>query len=283
VIQLSESLGGWYLTLSTMEQSTRHSRLCQRDLKCGRVRKQCSKTVGVKVRRAVVLFAATAAFVTLPFFAWSQSRLASGDSSEETGSATVERLNPTYVRPPPRATVNNYLFDAFGPYPLVSTAFIAGLDQGTNTPPEWGQGFAGYAKRYGSDFGISLVGTSMRYGLAAVLREDTSYYRCDCRGVAPRMRYAVMSTLMARRGSDGHHVFSVPSLVAPYAGASAAVYGWYPNRYNGKDAFRMGNYILLDSAISNVVLEFIYSGPHALVSHMHLNNARGASVAEPSQ
>ena len=182
-----------------------------------------------------------------------------------------------------RTTVHNYVFDAFGPNPLLTTTLVAGLDQETNTPPEWRQGFVGYSERYGSDFGISLVGTSTRYGLAAVFKEDTSYYRCDCKGLTPRLRYAVMSTLLARRGSDGHHVFSVPALVAPYAGASAAVYGWYPNRYNGEDALRMGNYGLLDSVFSNIVLEFIYSGPHALISRMHLNSARGAPVAEPSQ
>jgi len=201
----------------------------------------------------------------------------------EAASTTSRRLNLTYVQPSPRATVNNYTFDAFGPYPFLSTAFIAGLDQETNTPPEWGQGFAGYAKRYGSDFGISLVGTSTRYGLAVVFKEDTSYYRCDCRGITPRLRYAVMSTLTARRGGNGHHVFSVPALLAPYAGASAAVYGWYPSRYNGEDVFRMGNYSLLESVLSNITLEFIYSGPHALLSRMHLNSGRGAPVTEPSQ
>ena len=277
------SLGGQYLTLSTVEQSTEHPLLGQRNLGSGRGRRWREKAVSVKVRQAVVLLSATVVFVTLPLLAWSQSGLSSGYSLGETGNATVVRPDLTYVRPSPRTTLTNYVFDAFGPYPFMSTVFIAGLDQGTDTPPEWGQGFAGYAERYGSDFGISLVGTSTRYGLAAVFKEDTSYYRCDCKGITPRLRYAMMSTLMARRGSDGHHVFSVPALVAPYAGASAAVYGWYPNRYNGKDAFRMGNYSLLDSVFSNIVLEFIYSGPHALISRMHLNSARGAPVAEPGQ
>ena len=277
------SLGGQYLTLSTVEQSTKHPLLGQRHLGSGRGRRRREKAVSVKVRQAVVLLSASVVFVTLPLLAWSQSRLGSGDSSGETENSTVGQLSQTYVRPPPRTTVHNYVFDAFGPNPLLTTTLVAGLDQETNTPPEWRQGFVGYSERYGSDFGISLVGTSTRYGLAAVFKEDTSYYRCDCKGLTPRLRYAVMSTLLARRGSDGHHVFSVPALVAPYAGASAAVYGWYPNRYNGEDALRMGNYDLLDSVFSNIVLEFIYSGPHALISRMHLNSARGAPVAEPSQ
>lgn len=277
------SLGGQYLTLSTVELDTQYPCLFRKNLGGGRGGRWLKRVVDVKIRQAVVLLSATVVFVTLPLLAWSQSGLSSGDSSGETGNATVGRLDLTYVRPSPRTTLNHYVFDAFGPHPFLSTAFFAGFDQGTNTPPEWGQGFAGYAERYGSDFGISLVGTSTRYGLAAVFKEDTSYYRCDCKGITPRLRYAMMSTLMARRGSDGHHVFSIPALVSPYAGASAAVYGWYPNRYNGKDAFRMGNYSLLDSVFSNIVLEFIYSGPHALISRMHLDSARGAPVAEPSQ
>jgi hypothetical protein len=51
----------------------------------------------------------------------------------------------------------------------------------------------------------------------------------------------VISTFTTRRGDDGHRVFSVPALVAPYAGTMTAVYGWYPGRYDGRDGFRMGN------------------------------------------
>jgi hypothetical protein len=86
----------------------------------------------------------------------------------------------------------------------------------------------------------------------------------------------VISTLTARRGSDGHRVFSFPALVAPYAGTMTAVYGWYPGRYGAKDALRMGNYNLLAYAGGNIALEVLYSGPHSLLSRMHLNNRHGA-------
>jgi hypothetical protein len=47
-----------------------------------------------------------------------------------------------------------------------------------------------------------------------------------------------------------------------------AVYAWYPDRYNAKDGFRMGNYTLLGYAGGNIAREFIYGGPHSLL-HMH--------------
>lgn len=208
----------------------------------------------------------------------SQSVVAASDISgqNEIGQAAV---NPDfiYVRPTPRITVKKYTFDAFGPYAFVGTALIAGLDQTTNTPPEWKQGFGGYANRFESDFGIAFVGTTARYGLAKALKEDTSYYPCECRGVFPRIRHAALSTFTARRGETGHRVFSFPALVAPYAGVATAVYGWYPNRYGVKDALRMGNYSLLESIGGNIALEFLYSGPHALISRVRLSRIRGAS------
>jgi len=277
------STGGQYLTFSTVEQSWEQPQIGPGDLLSGQVRRRSKKTVRVKIRHAVFILSATVVFATLQSLAWSQSGFGSGDSSGDTESATVGRLSPAYVPPSRRETLKNFTFDAFGPYPFLSAAFTAGFDQESNTPREWGQAFVGYSERFGSDFGISLVGTSTRYGLAAVFKEDTSYYRCDCRGITRRLRYAVKSTLMARRESDGHHVFSIPALLAPYAGASAAVYGWFPDRYKGEDAFRMGNYSLLGSALSNIALEFIYSGPHALISRIHMNNKRGAPVADPSQ
>jgi len=178
---------------------------------------------------------------------------------------------------------DNYLFEAFGPYPIVGSAATATIGQFTNSPPEWRQGVAGYSRRFGSDFGIAAVGTTTRYGLSEALREDSLYYRCDCRGVFPRFSHAVLSTLTARHGMDGHRVFSIPALVAPYAGSFTAVYGWYPERFGAKDAFRMGNYDLLAYVGGNVALEFFYSGPHSLLSRMHLNNAHASPVQGPHQ
>jgi hypothetical protein len=176
----------------------------------------------------------------------------------------------------------NYLFDAFGPYPVSGAAFAAGINQFSNAPPEWNQGVKGYARRFGSDFGIAAVGTTTRYGLAEALKEDTMYYRCECEGFFPRLRHAVLSTVTGRHGEDGHRVFSVPALIAPYAGSMTAVYGWYPSRFSAKDGFRIGNYTLLANVGGNIGLEFFYSGPHSLLSRMHMNNTHGSPDPGPN-
>jgi hypothetical protein len=69
-------------------------------------------------------------------------------------------------------------------------------------------------------------------------------------------------------------------VVAPYAGTMAAVYGWYPGRYDARDAFRMGNYSLLGYAGGNIGLEFLYGGPHSWRSRVHLNNGHAAQGSQ---
>jgi hypothetical protein len=192
-------------------------------------------------------------------------------------AATVPTQMELSYTPPSQATqFRNYTFDGFGPYPIVGSAMLAGLGQVDNTPPEWKQSGAGYGKRFGSDFGIAAVSTTTRYALAEALKEDTLYYRCECTGTLPRLRHAVLSTLTARHGLDGHRAFSISAVVAPYAGSATAVYAWYPGNYGAGSALKIGSYGMLASLGENIMMEFFYSGPHSMLSRMHLNNPQAA-------
>jgi len=212
----------------------------------------------------------------------SQSPSDAKDSSALAITITSQPPDLTYMRPSQQTMLYNYAFDAFGPYPLVVAAGVAGINQAGNAPPEWSQGMKGYGRRFGSNYGIAVAGTTTRYALAEAFKEDTMYYRCECTGIFPRARHAVISTLTGRHGDDGHRVFSISALLAPYAGTMTAVYGWYPGRFGAKDAFRMGNYSMLAYMGGNIGLEFLYSGPHSLLSRMHLNNAHAAPDPGPN-
>lgn len=235
----------------------------------------------MKTRHIILpLFVASVALAAPPMLARAQS---SPDSGNLSGTVEIPaNPEPTYIRPTEKTKFRNYSFDALGPYPIVIGLFNAGIDQEGNAPPEWKQGSEGYSKRFGSDFAIEAVSTTTRYALSEALREDALYYRCRCSGLFPRLSHAVISTLTARRGEDGHSVFSVPALVAPYAGSMTAVYAWYPSRYGAEDALRMGSYTMLGYVGANIGLEFLYSGPHSLRSRMHLNNAQGAPDSAPT-
>jgi hypothetical protein len=233
----------------------------------------------MKMCRVMVLLLAAGGFASLSTLAKAQALIDSPGSSGTAFASTITttpQADLTYTRPTEETKLQNYFFDAYGPYPIVGATIAAGINQADNAPPEWKQGARGYSKRFGSDFGIAAITTTTRYGLAKAFHEDTLYYRCECKGFFPRLNHAMISTFTSRRGEDGHRVFSFPALVAPYAGTMTAVYGWYPGRYDAKDGFRLGNYSLLWYAGQNVALEFLYSGPHSWLSRMHLNNAHGA-------
>ena len=236
----------------------------------------------MKMRGLILLLLAMAGLTVLLPLAMAQSPADSGGSS---GAAVLPPPGPAqpqalaYTRPTEETKLRNYFFDAFGPYPIVGAAIAAGINQADDAPPEWKQGAAGYGKRSASNFAIAGVSTTTRYALAKAFGEDTLYYRCECKGAIPRLSHAVISTFTARRGDDGHRVFSFPALVVPYAGTMTAVYAWYPGRYGAKDAFRMGNYSILGYIGGNIALEFFHSGPHSLFSRMHLSNGHGAPAS----
>ncbi len=231
----------------------------------------------------------TIAAATLGGFA-PAGKAQSGAGAGFSGGNTVSPLpdkplpqsEPGYRRPTEKAKLRSYLFDTFGPYPVVGAAILGGIDQANKVPPDWGQGAGAYGDRVASDFGIELVTTTTRYALAEVLREDTLYYRCECAGVFRRMGHAVISTVTARHGAEGYRRLSFAAVVAPYAGTMTAVYGWYPSRYGAKDAVRMGTYDLLAFAGGNIAREFIYGGPHTLFGRANRSLSAGTSALASS-
>lgn len=243
----------------------------------------------MKMQRVALAFlSAVVVCGTSTPLAKAQSSTGTGTSSASASqSSTTSHAQPgqAYQKPTNAQKFRNYLFDSFGPYAIIGSAAAAGINQasgdrvngrGSGSPPEWGGGAGPYFQRFGSNFGINLTATTVRYGLAELLREDTVYYRCECTGFTHRLVHSLISTLATRRGDDGHYWFSFSNLAAPYAGTMTASLGWYPSRYNPSDGFRMGNYLLLSYAGVNVAKEFIYGGPHTLMARTPFKHITGS-------
>ena len=184
-------------------------------------------------------------------------------------AAKVQPGQP-YQRPTEKDKLRGYIFDSFGPYPIIAAVTTAGIQQARDKPPDWGQGWDAYGVRVASNFGVNLVTQTTRYGLAEIFHEDTLYYRCECTGFGRRLGHALISTVTARRGEDGRRTFSFTALAAPYAGTEAAALLWYPSRFDASDGFRMGNINLAVQAGFNVAYEFVYGGPHTLLARHHV-------------
>lgn len=179
-----------------------------------------------------------------------------GVAGENANSKRLQEEAPNYVRPNFHERWRSYLLGIVGPVQLGRVVFGAAISQADDVPPDWGQGWGAYGHRVASHFGTSLVGGGANLLLSEALGEDTKYYPCTCKGVWPRLKHALISSATARAGEDGHRVFSIPAVASPYAGAFTSL-TWHPPRFGAKDAFRTGNYDLLDSAGTKIALEFL--------------------------
>ena len=172
----------------------------------------------------------------------------------------------SYVRPNFRQRLRSYAWRTYGPITMSELVMGSALSQADNVPPEWHQGWGAYGKRFASHVGASAIGGTTEFALAEAFRLDTRYYPCTCKGIWSRVGHALLSTITARAGEDGHRVFSVPNVAAPYASAFSTL-AWYPSRYGPKDSFRTGNYNLADTFGQNIALEFLSPLLHKI--HIH--------------
>lgn len=187
------------------------------------------------------------------------NRLDAPGADEPTGDGSTG-----YVQPDFRDRFQSFAGNMFSPTNTVRVVFGAAISQADNVPPDWGQGWGSYGERLASHFGASLVGGGANLAMAQALGLDTKYYPCTCRGIWPRLRHALVSSVTARAGTDGHRVFSPPAIASPYAGAFTSL-SWYPPRFGPQDGFRTGNYDLLDNIAATVAEEFL----HPLLQKLH--------------
>src|SRR5579872_900841 len=91
---------------------------------------------------------------------------------------------------------------ALDPFPLVAYALQAGVSQASDTHSGYGQGFAGYGKRFGAAL---LDGTSARffgtYAFPSLLRQDPRYFRKGDGGSRSRVRYSLTRGFVTRADS----------------------------------------------------------------------------------
>src|SRR5262249_26458623 len=132
---------------------------------------------------------------------------------------------------------------------------VAGVNQWTNTPGEWGQGSAGYGRRFANSYGFHVVRQTIQSGGAALLHEDTRYVPSGASGFVPRLKYALTSTVMARSRNGSRHI-SI-SMIGGFTGAAFISRAWQPqSRAQPEDAMTALGVSVGLAAGRNVVHEF---------------------------
>ncbi len=147
------------------------------------------------------------------------------------------------------------LKDSFD-WPLFLTgAAFAGLYQIENQNPSFGQGFAGYAKRYAASYGDLMIGNMMTEGLLpALLKEDPRYFRLGEGTLKKRVWYAATRIFVTRMDSGGWR-FNISEL-AGNAAATAISNAYYPDGRDARDNVDKLAVQLATDCFSDVAKEF---------------------------
>ncbi len=108
---------------------------------------------------------------------------------------------------------------SFDPYEFTLVGVVAGIHQALDSDPGFGQGFKGYAKRYGAAFADQVDGNIMVGGVfPTILKVDPRYFRLGKGSFGHRLGYAIDRIFIARKDS-GAHTFNI----SEFAGNAVAI------------------------------------------------------------
>jgi hypothetical protein len=135
------------------------------------------------------------------------------------------------------------------------TGAFAGIYQAENQNPAFGQGMAGYAKRYSTTLADQMIGNMMTEGFLPVLmHDDPRFFRSGEGTKGTRLKSALRQIVMTRTDSGGWR-FNAPEWLGN--GATVGISNLYYTSSRGfsTDVQRFALQIGTD-ALSNVLKEF---------------------------
>jgi hypothetical protein len=127
-------------------------------------------------------------------------------------------------------TARDYWHRTFGKTSILASAAGAGIEQARGAPSEWGGGVAGFGKRLGSVFGAHAVKASLHFAISKALHEELSYEPSGQDRFGPRLRYALLRTVITRKTTTGKNTLAVGE-IGGVVGSAAISRLWQPVRF----------------------------------------------------
>jgi len=146
------------------------------------------------------------------------------------------------------------------PFPFVSSAVVAGVEQAENTLPGYGSGPGAYGKRYGATYANFASATLLRDGLfPAVFHQDPRYYYRGKGTKTSRVLYA-LSTAVIVKGDNGKNEFAYASILGNFsAGALTNLYYPAGSRNGLSTTLENGGLATVGVGVGHVLQEFLFS------------------------
>jgi hypothetical protein len=149
-----------------------------------------------------------------------------------------------------------FVQDSSDPVAFLSSGFWAGMDQASDRDPTFGQGAAGYGKRFAANFADQASSKFFSdFAYPSIFSEDPRYYRLAHGSVGKRFLYAAGHVFVAHR-VDGTHM---PNYSEWFGTASAVALSnaYHPGNERGVgSAGRRVAYSLIQDIGFDVLREF---------------------------
>ncbi|MGH9616657.1 MAG: carboxypeptidase-like regulatory domain-containing protein [Acidobacteriaceae bacterium] len=158
------------------------------------------------------------------------------------------------------------------PVNFIWSGAIAGIEQADDDFNEYGQGVAGYAKRYGANYSDQFIGTMVGGAiLPSVLHQDPRYFYKGTGSIRSRALYA-LSTVFICRGDNGRWQPNYSNVLGTVASAGISN-AYYPSNDRG-----------LQLTIDNSLIDLALGGATALLQEFVLRSmSRGVPAATAGQ
>ena len=125
-----------------------------------------------------------------------------------------------------------FLKSAFDPVELGTVGLQAAISQAEDEFPEYGQGAAGYGKRYGATFADEVSsGFWANYFYPVLLKEDPRYFRLGEGTIKHRLKYALLQEVICHTDKGGRSFAWENVLAAVTTGGLSNAY--YPPQERG--------------------------------------------------
>jgi len=156
----------------------------------------------------------------------------SGTSNDRLFYALPNFLTVESANVPPLTAGQKFKVVARGSFDYVLIpwyAALAGISQAANSEPGYGQGAAGYGKRFGAYFADGTIENFMTGAiLPSLLRQDPRYFQSGHGGFWHRAGYS-MSRIVVTRTDSGHHQFNFSEILGSAMSAGISTYSYHPS------------------------------------------------------
>lgn len=157
---------------------------------------------------------------------------------------------------PPMSAKDKFKVVALGTFDYVEYPWwgvLAAIGQAENSEPGYGQGWVGYAKRYGATAGDSTIENFMVGAVfASALHQDPRFYQSERGGFFKRSTYAV-SRIFITRSDSGHTQFNFSEVVGAAAAAGISTYSYHPKSTYISTPTNPHLFVPSDRTLSNTV------------------------------